>query len=101
PARSASSSICATIAATGADQSTQINNAIASCFVGGVVMLQAGTYSLGSMIDFQKSGVTLRGAGPDKTIVRFASGAPQGCAGPNADVCFEGSFNWDGGPQNS
>jgi hypothetical protein len=54
------------------------------------------------MINFAgKSNVTLRGAGPDQTILQFTSSAPNGCGGPNADVCLLGSFNWSGGPQHT
>jgi PKD repeat protein len=49
---------------------TQINSAIASCPSGQVVYLNAGTYNLSGAINFQsKSGVTLRGAGPGRTIL--------------------------------
>jgi hypothetical protein len=77
----------------------QINSAIASCPSGQVVFLNAGTYSLSSGIVFNgASNVTLRGAGPDQTVLVF-SGAGAGCGGPTADVCLQGSFNWSGGPQ--
>ncbi len=49
---------------------TQINNAIAACPSGQVVALNAGTYSLTGTINFgSKAGVTLRGAGPGRTII--------------------------------
>src|SRR3989442_10240604 len=64
-------SICATLnpGATAA----QINSAIASCPSGQVVFLNAGTYNLSSGITFYRSGhnITLRGAGPDQTILVF------------------------------
>src|SRR5437879_738018 len=59
--------ICATLSpgATAA----QINSAIAACPAGGVVFLNAGTYALASGITFGgRSNVTLRGAGPDRTL---------------------------------
>jgi len=68
---------------------TQINNAIAACPSNQVVFLNAGTYTLSSGINFgSKSNVTLRGAGPDQTIVRF--NAPDGCNGFFADICIQG-----------
>jgi hypothetical protein len=91
--------ICATLnpGATAA----QINSAIASCPSGQVVYLNAGTYILSAAINFGgKSNVTVRGDGPDKTVVRFTGSS--GCTqGQLANVCLQGSFNWTGGPQNS
>jgi len=76
----------------------QINAAIAACPRGQVVYLKAGIYHLSASIDFaDHSNVTLRGAGPTQTILMFSSGSS--CAGPIADICIEGSFNWSGGPQ--
>ena len=70
--------ICATLN-PGATAS-QINSAIAACPSGQVVKLNAGTYSLSGGIVFNnKSNVTLRGAGPDQTILAFSAGG--GCAG--------------------
>ena len=66
--------------------STQVNNALAACS-NGVVFLNAGTYSLSSGITFSgRSNVTLRGAGPDQTIVKF-TGADL-CGGLSANVCI-------------
>ena len=48
----------------------QINSAISSCPSGQVVYLSAGTYSVGQINFGAKSGVTLRGAGAGKTIIR-------------------------------
>jgi len=63
----------------------QINKAIASCRADRVVFLEAGTYLLSSGISFgNKSRVTLRGAGPDKTILKFVDTEP--CGGFAADV---------------
>jgi len=94
--------ICATLS-PGAT-ATQINNAIASCPAGQVVQLQAGTYNLSSGIVFNnKSNVTLRGAGPDKTFVIFTNG--DGCMGIGADVCISNGDNNDcagcGSPANA
>ena len=56
----------------------QINTAIANCPSGQVVYLNAGTYNLSGVINM-KSNVTLRGAGPNKTIINTTQGisAPQ------------------------
>ncbi len=91
--------VCTTLN-SGASAS-QINSAIASCPSGQVVFLSAGTYNLSSGIDFaNNSGVTLRGAGADKTLLIFSGHS--GCNGANADVCFRsGDNNWPGGPSHS
>lgn len=76
--------ICSTLSA-GAT-AAQINSAIAACGTGQVVYLNAGTYNLAGGIAFTgKSNVTLRGAGPDQTILKFTAGT--GCGGLGADVC--------------
>src|SRR5690242_12784515 len=93
------STICATF--NPGATSTQINSAIASCPSGQVVLLNAGTYSGLSGIMFNgKNGVTLRGAGADKTLLVFTSGI--GCHTLAADVCITAAdSNWRGGPSNS
>lgn len=67
PART---TICTTLSAgvTGA----QITSAIQSCSSGGggVVKLNAGTYTLSDTIALSSSNVTLRGAGPTQTILK-------------------------------
>ena len=85
----------------------QINSAIAACPSGQVVKLNAGTYNFTSGIDFNaRSNVTLRGAGPDQTIVNFSGGVS--CGGLGADICFRNAAlnstdspgntaNWTGG----
>jgi hypothetical protein len=102
PARS---TVCATLS-PGATAS-QINTAIQNCPSGQVVFLSAGTYSLSSGINFNdKSNVTLRGAGPDKTILRFTNTVS--CGGLESLVCFPNDdlnhvesvrnlANWTGG----
>src|SRR5687768_16397880 len=61
--------VCATLD-PGATAS-QINTAITSCG-NGVVFLNAGTYNLSGGLNFGgASNVTLRGAGPRETILRF------------------------------
>src|SRR2546427_5700107 len=77
--------ICATLnpGATAA----QINGAIAACPSEQVVFLNAGTYNLSSGIIFNnKSNVTLRGAGPDKTFLIFSGG--NSCGGLGGDLCM-------------
>src|SRR5215469_10680216 len=91
--------ICATLnpGATAA----QISSAVSSCANNGVVFLNAGTYNLSGGIVFGgKSGVTLRGAGANQTLLVFSAG--NACHGWQADVCMD-SFdtNWVGGPSNS
>ena len=73
----------------------QINKAIAAC-TNGVVYLNAGTYTLSSGITFGgTSNVTLRGAGPDQTILKFTGTDP--CGGLSANVCIMGASNiWPG-----
>jgi hypothetical protein len=79
----------------------QINSAIASCPSGQVVFLNAGTYNLSAGIDFANhSNVTLRGAGPDQTILVFSNNV--NCQGQGADVCVrQDEVNWPGGPSNT
>lgn len=48
---------------------TEINAAIASCPVGQVVFLVAGTYNIGTIAFGTKSGITLRGAGAGRTVI--------------------------------
>jgi len=82
---------------------SQINSALQSCASGGVVYLNAGTYSIAG-IDFGagKSNVTLRGAGADKTLLVFNSSAAIGCNGWWADVCMHSSdTNFSGAPSNT
>src|SRR5712692_5020979 len=81
--------------------SAQIGAAIAACPAGQVVFLNAGTYTLSLGIDFGgKSNVTLRGAGPTQTIIRFTGGPA--CGGLGGHVCvWDGAVNYGGGPQNT
>jgi hypothetical protein len=78
----------------------QINSAIANCPAGQVVFLNAGTYNISGQIFFNnKSNVTLRGAGPDRTFIVWSSGG--GCNGLGADVCLmNGDNNYSGSPGN-
>src|SRR5437660_6645816 len=91
--------ICATLSpgATAA----QINSAIAACPANQVVFLRAGTYNLSAGIGFAgKNNVTLRGSGPDVTILKFSGG--NGCSAGNISaysglICAGGSSGVFGG----
>lgn len=79
----------------------QINSAIAGCAANQVVFLNAGTYTLSSAINYAAhNNVTLRGAGPTQTVVKFTGSS--GCTfGQPTDVCIEGStLNYGPGPNN-
>jgi hypothetical protein len=79
------STICATL--NPGVTSSQINSAIQSCPSGQVVFLNAGTYNLSAGVSFLgKSNVTLRGAGPTKTILQFSGG--DRCGGQGGNVCI-------------
>lgn len=67
----------------------QITAAISTCPSGQVVMLAAGTYNLSTGIRFNgRNDVTLRGAGPDKTFLVFASS--DACMGLGGNICVNG-----------
>ena len=57
---------------TSSATTAQVNSAIQNCPNGQVVYLSAGTYSLGSLTFNNKTGVTLRGAGPGVTNVNMS-----------------------------
>jgi hypothetical protein len=85
--------VCATL---GPDATAaRINDAIAACR-NGVVSLGPGVFRLTAGITFSGSrDVTLRGAGPDRTIVQFTAQDP--CGGLHADVCVRGESRvWSG-----
>jgi hypothetical protein len=72
-----------------------INAAIAACGAG-VVLLNAGAYELSKGITFHGSSqVTLRGAGPEHTVLTFVD-ASDPCGGLWANVCIAGSRVWSG-----
>ena len=74
----------------------QINLAIAKCPSGQVVFLNPGAYNLSAGL-VAKANVTLRGAGPDQTIISFSSA--NGCGGEFADICVGGpNLYWVGSP---
>jgi hypothetical protein len=85
--------VCATLS-PGASAAA-ITSALAACS-NGVVMLNAGTYSLSSGITFRgANNATLRGAGPDQTILKFSGG--DSCGGLYANVCVHGPSDiWSG-----
>jgi hypothetical protein len=84
--------VCATLnpGATAA----QINSAIQACPTGQVVTLNAGTYNISDSGIVMKTGITLRGAGADQTLLVFT--ATTYCNNQNACICFAGSNEWGG-----
>ena len=97
--------VCATL--NPGASAAQINSAIASCPSGQVIFLNQGTYNLSSGLDFHnKNGVTLRGAGPDKTRLVFSGSF--NCFGMGGNICVRNNelhytsspvhtANWTGG----
>ncbi len=92
PART---TVCATL--NPGVTAAQINAAIASCPDGQVVSLGAGTYDLSDDGIVMKSGVTLRGAGADATLLVFT--ANNYCSNLQAAICFSGTNDWSGASQ--
>jgi hypothetical protein len=79
---------CGTTISAGATLAT-VNAAIAACAVNHFVLMAAGSYSFAGTIEM-KSGVELRGAGADQTIIAFTAGTG-GCGawgGYGVHVCF-------------
>jgi hypothetical protein len=72
----------------------QINAAIQACPDGQVVTLGAGTFDLSDDGIVMKSGVTVRGAGADQTLLVFT--AHNYCSNLQAAVCFSGTNDWSG-----
>ncbi len=71
------STICTTL--NPGASAAQINTAIASCPANQTVFLSAGTYNLTSGLTvYNKSNVTLRGAGSNQTFLVFSSGGAGG-----------------------
>ena len=89
--------VCTTLS-SGATNA-QINTAITNCngSGGGVVLLNAGIYSLSGEI-VMKSNVVLRGAGASTTLLQFSAGGSACSLGGTEEVCFTGSLNWNGSP---
>jgi hypothetical protein len=70
--------VCATVSPLGSakDDTTNIQNAIAACPFGEVVMLGAGKFTIGEgHYVLLNKGITLRGAGPGTTILQRTDGA--------------------------
>jgi hypothetical protein len=72
----------------------QINAAISACPTGQVVSLTAGNYAISDDGIVMKSGVTLRGAGADKTLLVFTK--TNYCSNLQAAICFSGTNDWSG-----
>jgi hypothetical protein len=71
--------VCATLSPSGGDDSANINNAIAACPSGQVVLLNPGTFTVaeGNFVLINNS-ITLRGSGPGTTILTRTGGATLG-----------------------
>lgn len=80
---------------------SSINSALQNCPAGQHVQLGAGTFTISTGIAFDgKANVTLRGAGPDRTFLKFTGYDP--CEGAEATICISPPYmNWTGGPQNT
>ena len=80
----------------------QIRTAMINCPAGQVVFLNAGTYNIGGIdldVDTTNNN-TLRGAGPNQTILKFTG--TEGCSGPQAGLCVGGQWiDVSGTPQGS
>jgi hypothetical protein len=78
---------CNTLAG-GTVTSTSINNALNSALADTYVAIPAGTFTLtGGIVFDHKDNVTLRGAGPDRTVLKFTGGGDP-CGGQGGDLCF-------------
>ena len=82
--------------------SASINAAISSAPANSVVRIPAGTYTIASGIMVNAlNNITIRGAGPDQTFLKFSGG--NSCNGLGAGFCVimaDGSWNQDG-PENT
>ncbi len=94
--------VCATVnpLGSGKDDTTNIQNAIAACPPGDVVMLGAGTFTIaeGNYVQLN-TGITLRGAGPGKTILQRTDGAQLNSYTPGANpspIILVGPQRWFG-----
>ena len=98
--------ICASVSAATygngqADATAGIQAAIEACPVGEVVQLSAGNFTIngGNLLLIHK-GITLRGAGPEKTTLQKTDGAKPGVAatGPKpSPIVILGPMRWNGG----
>ena len=86
---------CGSVIPAGSSVAT-VNSAIANCPAGQYVELAAGNFTFGGSINM-KNNVTLRGQGPNATLITMTGG---GCV-YGSSVCFGGSFgNYMNNPQN-
>ncbi len=76
----------------GADMREAIQTALLDAKSGDVVLLPAGTFSLTNSLSLDVDGVTVRGAGPDKTILSFKAQtqAGEGLLVTSSRVLLEG-----------
>jgi hypothetical protein len=98
--------ICASLGAAGQSPTyvqsvtgAAISAAIASCPTGQVIYENPGTYSITDQAVIMKSGVTLRGAGADQTLMIFNLGSyyyTWSCNGGYANICFNGGAEYYG-----
>lgn len=86
---------CGSTVAAGASLAS-VNTQISGCGTDTYVLLSSGSYSFAGSINM-KSNVTLRGAGPNSTLITITSST--GCTW-QAAVCMGGSSNYFGGEQN-
>jgi hypothetical protein len=80
--------VCATVRpkGSGADDTTDIQNAVNACPLGQVVSLSAGTFTIaeGNYVLLNK-GISLRGAGPSSTILTRTGGATLNSDNPGSN----------------
>ncbi len=90
--------VCTTVSMTSgsgaaASNTTAINNAIVGCPANEVVSIPAGTWYLNGVNFGFTSNVTLRGAGPLSTILKFLN--YDTCQGLHASICIRNSTGYD------
>jgi hypothetical protein len=95
------STICANINASSYGYGTQdatggIQAAINACPLGQVVQLSAGTFIINNDILYLNRGITLRGAGPNSTLLRRTNGATPGSYIPGVaePIIIVGPVRW-------
>lgn len=96
----------ATLAPSGGNDLTQIQNAINACSAGRYVLLGPGTFTIsgsGQSISITKSNITLRGSGAGTTILTRSDGATDGSYFPNASapIIWVGPNRWPNSPNTS
>jgi hypothetical protein len=96
-------SVCRTVypRGSGQDDTANIQGAIDACPAGQVVSLASGTFTIaeGNYVLLDR-GVTLRGAGPGKTILQRTNGAKLGSYSPGSNpspMVIAGSARWGNG----